>query len=162
VGNFLIGKQKVFLFPTYRENDWEGKGSCEECLKAPPGSLSFFYFFRWPFIFFYASHPTCIIIYIFLYFSFLLTFWLFFYFTCLLVLTFHFYMILLPFSFSGRQPSFALGLFNSIFLFSFLLHLMLPFFFIYFLISFIFFFFFFDLKNSPSFLLFATIFKFIG
>jgi hypothetical protein len=26
VGYFFIGKQKVILFPTFRENRWEGKG----------------------------------------------------------------------------------------------------------------------------------------
>jgi len=25
---FLIGKQKVVLFPTFRENEGKGKGSC--------------------------------------------------------------------------------------------------------------------------------------
>jgi hypothetical protein len=28
VGCFLIGKQKVVLFPTFRKNEEEGKGSC--------------------------------------------------------------------------------------------------------------------------------------
>jgi hypothetical protein len=28
VGCFLIGKQKLVLFPTFRKNEGEGKGSC--------------------------------------------------------------------------------------------------------------------------------------
>jgi hypothetical protein len=34
VRNFLIGKQKVFLFPTCRENDWEGKEPGRNALRA--------------------------------------------------------------------------------------------------------------------------------
>jgi hypothetical protein len=27
-GIFFIGKEKIIVFPTCRENRWEGKGSC--------------------------------------------------------------------------------------------------------------------------------------